>query len=116
MGCPSNDKKSTKRGISKFPDGLGRKEKARVGPGLMKEMKKGKWTRITNRPKSDLMEEASIEVDGPKHKARELLVHENSNTKKEKKQKTKEETKKQSTLFTTQLGSAEVAKQLRREL
>ena len=82
------------KGISNHPDGLGRNDKAGVGPGPIKEMRKGHWTRLITRPKVDSMEEASTEGVGPKRKVREHLVRENSNAEKEKKQKTEEETKK----------------------
>ena len=104
------------KGISNHLDGLGRIDKVGVGPGPIKEMRKGHWTRLITGPKVDSMEEASTEGVGLKRKVREHLVRENSNAEKEKKQKTEEETKKQSESFTTQLGSAEVAEQLRRKL
>ena len=104
------------KGISNHPDGLGRIDKVGVEPGPIKEMRKGYWTRLITGPKVDSMEEASTEGVGLKRKVREHLVRENSNAEKEKKQKTEEETKKQSESFTTQLGSAEVAEQLRRKL
>ena len=104
------------KGFNNHPDGLDRKDKAGVGPGPVKEMKKGHWTRLITRPKVDRMEEASTEGVGPKRKVREHWVRENSNAEKEKKQKTEVETLKQSESSSTQLGSAEVAEQPRREL
>ena len=104
------------KGFNNHPDGLDRKDKAGVGPGPVKEMKKGHWTRLITRPKVDRMEEASTEGVGPKRKVREHWVRENSNTEKEKKQKTEVVTLKQSESSSTQLGSADVAEQPHREL
>ena len=110
------EKIGAQKGISNHSDGLGRNDKTGVGPGPIKETKKGHWTRLITRPKVDRMEEASTEGVGLKRKVREHLVRENSNAKKEKKQTTKVETKKQSESFTTQMGSAEVTEQLPRKL
>ena len=104
------------KGFINHPDGLDRKDKAGDGPGPLKEMKKGHWTRLITRPKVDRMEDASAEVVGPKRKVSERWVRENSNAEKEKKQKTEVATLKQSESFSTQPGSAEVAEQPRREL
>ena len=98
------------------PDGLDGKDKAGDGPGPVKEIKKGHWTRLITRPKVDRMEDASAEGVGPKRKVSERWVRENSNAEKEKKQKTEVVTLKQSESSSTQLGSAEVAEQPRREL
>ena len=62
------------------------------------------------------MEVASVEEVGPKRKVSDRWVRENSNAEKEKKKKTEGETLKQNESSSTQLGSAEVAEQPRREL
>ena len=104
------------KGFINHPDGLDRKDKVEVGPGPVKEVKIGHWTRLTTRPRVDRMEVASVEEVGPKRKVSDRWVRENSNAEKEKKQKTEGETLKQNESPSTQLGSAEVAEQPRREL
>ena len=84
------------KGFINHPDGLDRKDKVEVGPGPVKEVKIGHWTRLTTRPRVDRMEVASVEEVGPKRKVSERWVRENSNAEKEKKQKTEGVTLKQS--------------------
>ena len=83
-----------------------------IGPGPQKDFKKGQWTRI-NRPYHDTREEASYGIDS--FKGRENQVREELKTEKGKKQKLEEGKTKQSTLFVTQRGLAEVVEQPRRE-
>ena len=103
---------SAKADIRKGLARPGRKEKDGIGLGPKKEGKKGQWTRLLSRLSSELMEEAPYGIEGPKRKIREDQAREEANAVKEKKQKIEEEAEKQSTLFTTQMGSAEVAEQL----
>ena len=84
-----------------------------IGPGPQSDLKKGQWTRVTNRLNSDLRETIMHGAEGLKRKAKEIQGSEEPNTEKEKKQKREEETKKLSVLFATHLRSAEVAEQPR---
>ena len=108
-------KKSAEPGISKSSKGPDGKRKIGLRPDSQKDMKKGQWTRITNRPNYDVVEKVSYGADGLKCKAKETQAREELNTEKEKKQKIEEETKKQSVLFATQWGSVKVVEQPRLE-
>ena len=55
LGCVSDNKMSAKTDISKGLAGPGRKGKDGVGPGPIKEVKKGQWTRLLTRPNFELM-------------------------------------------------------------
>nr|POE98911.1 putative ribonuclease h protein [Quercus suber] len=76
-----------------------------IGPGPQSEEKKGQWTRIINRSNSALREEVMHGAVGIKRKAKEIEGSEESNTEKEKKQKTEEETKKLTRLWFYSRGS-----------
>ena len=83
---------------------LGEKGKKVIRPVAQKEIKKGQWARLTNRPKIDVMEEVQNMRDGPKHKTSEKMDQGEVNIDKEKKLKVEEETKRLSALFATHLG------------
>ena len=106
-------RKCVKLGKSKTSKSAGEKGKIVIGPGPQKDIKKGQWTRLTNRPVSDLMEAVQLGVEGPKQKASETLIQEELNTENEKKLKVEEETKKLSVLFATHLGLMKVVEQPR---
>lgn len=84
-----------------------------IGPGPLGEVKKGQWTRLKNRPNSEIREEVMHGTEATKCKVGELEGSEECSAEKMKKQKTKEETKKLSVLFATHLRSAEVVEQPR---
>ena len=103
--------KGVKEGKSKTTNGSGVLGKIGIGPDPLGEVKKGQWTRITNRPNPEPREEVMHGAEGLKCKAREIQGSEEFNVEKEKKQKTEEETKKLSVLFATHLRSVEVVEQ-----
>lgn len=78
-------RKSAKSGKIKASKRVGKKVKIGIEPDSQKDTKKGQWTRITNRPNFDLMEEAIHGAEGLKRKASESQIHEESNIVKEKK-------------------------------
>ena len=80
----------------------------------MGEVKKSQWTRLKNRPNSEIREEFMHGSEALKRKAGELEGSEEFSAEKMKKQRKEEETKKLSKLFATHLRSAEVVEQPRR--
>ena len=104
--------KGAKSGKGRPSKVLGKKGKKVIGPVAQKEIKKGQWSRLTNRPKIDvIMEEVQNMEDGPKRKTSEKMDQGEVNIDREKKLKVEKETKRLSALFATHLGLAEVAKQ-----
>lgn len=115
-------KKSTKSGKRKNSKGVVGEGKTVDGPGLITKLKRGTWTRLTNRPNMEAMSTDFFVfgwgggggVEDPKCKPGVTDCPKDFSPSNEKKLKVDDETKKLSVLFATHLGSVEVVEQPRR--
>ena len=111
---PKSKNKGTKKSKEKGEGMLIGERKDISGHEVNKGMKKGCWTRLTNRPiiaSDHNMEDTDL---GPKRKILMLNNLDGDLIEKENKKKIDEETRKLGSLFATHLGSTKVVKQSRR--